>query len=302
MSGPRSLRAAFEACQPLRKPSPYSKTPSSYRSFYTSRASLLAEPSLSPSEKPSDSYDLQSRIETPQTQPITRTSVNEQPPSPPSASSSPPKPQPTRRLRFPRAVQASYLQPLRYKGGPTYNHPVCTLQLRSFSVRNVEFMADFAMRAAFYLKLRARGPVPLPKIVQRWTVLRSNFINKNSQENFERITLRRLIQIQDGHTEVVKVWLAYLRRYAFWGVGMKANVWEFEGLDVAGNMDKAYLDIEQELDEKLSSFGYKHNVAGKRSVPNLLRNQGMNLPGRPMMELRGDIKRERQPHLTESIY
>lgn len=91
-------------------------------------------------------------------------------------------------------------------------------------------MADFAMRAAYYLKLPAKGPVPLPKIVQRWTVLKSNFIHKESQENFERITLRRLIQIQDGDSEVVKIWLAYLRRYAFWGVGMKANVWEFEGL------------------------------------------------------------------------
>ena len=91
-------------------------------------------------------------------------------------------------------------------------------------------MADFAMRAAYYLGLPAKGPTPLPKIVQRWTVLKSNFIHKKSQENFERITLRRLIQIQDGDAEVLKIWLAYLRRYAFWGVGMKANVWEFETL------------------------------------------------------------------------
>jgi small subunit ribosomal protein S10 len=91
-------------------------------------------------------------------------------------------------------------------------------------------MADFALRAAYYLGLPAKGPTPLPKIVQRWTVLKANFVNKKSQENFERITLRRLIQIQDGDAEVVKVWLAYLRRYAFWGVGMKANVWEYEGL------------------------------------------------------------------------
>jgi hypothetical protein len=73
-------------------------------------------------------------------------------------------------------------------------------------------------------------------------------------------------------------------------------------LDVAGNMDKAYSDVEKELDEKLSTFGYKHNVADKRSVPNWLRNQDNNLPGMPMMELRADIKREKQPHLTEGIY
>ncbi len=73
-------------------------------------------------------------------------------------------------------------------------------------------------------------------------------------------------------------------------------------VDVAGNMDKAYSDIEQELDEKLSSFGFKRNVADTKSVPNMLRNQGMRLPGRPLMELTGRVKRERQPHLTESVY
>ena len=86
------------------------------------------------------------------------------------------------------------------------------------------------MRAAYYLKLPASGPVPLPRIVERWTVPRSNFVHKKSQENFERITVRRLIQIKDGHPESVQLWLAFLRRHAFPGVGMKANVWEFDSL------------------------------------------------------------------------
>jgi ribosomal protein S10 len=108
--------------------------------------------------------------------------------------------------------------------------PSCDLQLRSYSVRNVEFMADFAMRAAYYLGLPASGPTPLPKIIERWTMPRSNFVHKKSQENFERITLRRLVQIQDGHPETVQVWLAFLRKHAFYGVGMKANVWQHEEL------------------------------------------------------------------------
>jgi ribosomal protein S10 len=97
-------------------------------------------------------------------------------------------------------------------------------------VRNLEFFADFAIRAAYYLKLPVSGPVPLPRIVERWTVPRSNFIHKKSQENFERITLRRLIQIKDGHQDSVQLWLAFLRRHAFYGVGMKANVWDFDDL------------------------------------------------------------------------
>lgn len=108
--------------------------------------------------------------------------------------------------------------------------PVASLQLRSYSVRNLEFFADFAMRVAYYLKLPASGPTPLPKKIERWTMPRSNFVHKKSQENFERITLRRLITVFDGHPDVVEVWLACLRKWQFYGVGMKANVWQFEGL------------------------------------------------------------------------
>ncbi|KKK26037.1 hypothetical protein AOCH_000487, partial [Aspergillus ochraceoroseus] len=125
--------------------------------------------------------------------------------------------------RLPRSVQALYLRPLRRKA--EYGLPVCDLQLRSFSVRNVEFFADFAIRAAYYLNLPVSGPIPLPKIVERWTFPRSNFVHKKSQENFERITLRRLIQIKDGDPHVVQAWLSFLRKHAFYGVGMKANVW-----------------------------------------------------------------------------
>ena len=131
-------------------------------------------------------------------------------------------------VRIPRSVQAIYLKPLRRKA--EYGLPCCDLQIRSYSVRNLEFMADFALRAAYYLHLPARGPVPLPRITERWTVPRGNFVHKKSQENFERITMRRLIQILDGHPETVEIWLAFLRKHAYYGVGMKANVWEHEKL------------------------------------------------------------------------
>lgn len=102
--------------------------------------------------------------------------------------------------------------------------------MRSYSIRNLEFFADFALRAAYYLKLPAFGPVPLPRITERWTVPRSSFIFKKSQENFERITLRRMIQIRDGNPETVQLWLAFLQKHAYYGIGMKANVWEFSSL------------------------------------------------------------------------
>lgn len=130
--------------------------------------------------------------------------------------------------RLPMSVQAIYLKPLKHTA--KYGIPSCDLQLRSYSLRPLEFFADFALRAAFYLNLPAYGPVNLPQITERWTVPRSHFIFKKSQENFERVTKRRLIQIRDGHPEAIQVWLAFLRKHAFYGVGMKANVWEFSEL------------------------------------------------------------------------
>lgn len=130
--------------------------------------------------------------------------------------------------RLPRNVQAFYLQPLRREA--KHGIPSCNLQLRSYSVRPLESFCDFALRAAYYLGLPAYGPTPLPKIIQRWTVPKSSFIFKKSQENFERITRRRLIQIRDGHPHTVQIWLAFLQKHQQAGVGMKANMWEFSSL------------------------------------------------------------------------
>lgn len=111
-----------------------------------------------------------------------------------------------------------------------YGVPAADLQLRSYSNRGLALFCDFALRAAYYLGLPAFGPVPLPRITERWTVPRSHFIFKKSQENYERVTMRRLIQIRDGNPETVQIWLAFLKKHAYPGIGMKANMWEFEEL------------------------------------------------------------------------
>ncbi|KAJ5612397.1 hypothetical protein N7510_005591 [Penicillium lagena] len=164
--------------------------------------------------------------------------------------------------RLPRSVQAIYLRPLRRR--PEHGLPVCDLQLRSYSVRNLEFYADFAIRAAYYLNLPVSGPIPLPRIVERWTVPRSNFVHKKSQENFERITLRRLIQIKDGDLQAVEAWLAFLRKHAFYGVGMKANVWENESLEVGKAMDASVAEIEKSLGADLAQFGMRKGSSADR--------------------------------------
>lgn len=190
------------------------------------------------------------------------------------------------KFRLPRSVQAIYLRPLRRK--PEYGLPVCDLQLRAYSVRNLEFFADFAIRAAYYLKLPVSGPVPLPRIVERWTVPRSNFVHKKSQENFERITLRRLIQIKDGHPDTVQIWLAFLRKHAFYGVGMKANVWEFDGLDVGEAMDATAEDAKKILNPYFSQFGHRRDAKIERSISEVLRSERLSNTKCPLSQARKD--------------
>ena len=166
-----------------------------------------------------------------------------------------------------------HLRPLRRT--PEHGVPVCDLQLRTYSIRNLLLFADFAVRAAYYMGLPARGPIPLPRITERWTVPRANFIFKKSQENFERITMRRLIQIQDGHPDVVKAWLAFLQKHQYHGVGMKANIWEYESLEAATRAGYEINEgdhtrrregpVLQKVDEILGSKGFKEAMKGHKS-------------------------------------
>lgn len=162
---------------------------------------------------------------------------------------------------LPRSIQAAYFKPLRRAA--KYGLPVCDLQLRSYGVRNLELFADFAMRAAYYLNLPAKGPVPLPRITERFVVPRSNFIHKKSQENFERVTLRRSIEIQDGHPETVQIWLGYLEKRAYHGIGMKANVYEFEDLNVTKRMDETAKKIDKEMEKEWANFGTRKSASNR---------------------------------------
>jgi len=86
--------------------------------------------------------------------------------------------------------------------------------------------------------------------------------------------MRRLIQIQDGHPDVVKAWLAFLAKHQYHGVGMKANIWEYEGLEqarrVAFEVEDGAPDYErrregavmQKVEEILGRDGFKEAMKG----------------------------------------
>ena len=197
---------------------------------------------------------------------------------------------------LPPNVLAAYRKPMKHPA--PLGLPCASLQLRSYHVRNLEFFADFCLRAAFYLGLPARGPNPLPRRTERWTLLKSNFVNKKAQENFERVTHKRLVTILDGEKSVIETWLAFIRRWQFYGVGMKANVWAWESLEVGKNMDKAYEEeIEKQLEEKMKLFGFSER--SKRSLEKMIERQGPRQVAVPMTNLRDKSMTKEERSLLE---
>jgi ribosomal protein S10 len=135
---------------------------------------------------------------------------------------------------LPINVRDAYLAPKKLQ--PPYNITVAQLQIRGYYLPPVDFMADFCLRAAYYFGLPASGPVPLPRRTERWTVLKSPFIFKKQQENFERRTFARLVTIKDGHPDIVEMWLSYCVRNMFHGTGMKVNIFTNDYVGVGKTM------------------------------------------------------------------
>ena len=51
---------------------------------------------------------------------------------------------------------------------------------------------------------RVAGPIPLPTRIERYTVLRSPFVNKKSCEQFEIRTHKRIIDIRESNARTVE--------------------------------------------------------------------------------------------------
>ncbi|KAG0664797.1 hypothetical protein C6P46_000934 [Rhodotorula mucilaginosa] len=129
---------------------------------------------------------------------------------------------------------------------PSHGYHVATLHLRAYddALADLSFFTNFALRSARALGLPTTGAAALPTSTWLRTVPRSPFVHKKSQQNFWRRTHKRAIKVFDGDEEVVQAWLAYLRKEAFPGVGMKAQYFTYR--QVGWGKD---LVSDQELDQ-----------------------------------------------------
>ena len=69
------------------------------------------------------------------------------------------------------------------------------IKLKGFDHRLVDQSAQQILEAVESTGAVAVGPVPLPTRIQKYSVIRSPFIDKDSQEQFEIRTHKRLIDI-----------------------------------------------------------------------------------------------------------
>lgn len=138
----------------------------------------------------------------------------------------------------PLNVQLTHIDPLKLP--ITHGHLVGEVTVAStLGLKDVEFVANFLMRAAFYLGIPAKGPTPMPGKVKRWTVIRSPFVHAKSKENWERRTYRRSIKLYDANPEVVQILLAIAAKHSMAGVGVKAVTYTHETLEAISEMDVA---------------------------------------------------------------
>ena len=77
------------------------------------------------------------------------------------------------------------------------------IKLRGFDHKLVDQAAEQIVEAVERTGAIVSGPVPLPTHIRRFSVLRSTFIDKDSQEQFEIRTHRRLIDIVETTSKTV---------------------------------------------------------------------------------------------------
>ena len=74
-------------------------------------------------------------------------------------------------------------------------HQNIRIRLKAFDHRVLDQSAGEIINTAKRTGAEVRGPIPLPTRIEKFTVLRSPFIDKKSREQFEIRTHKRLIDI-----------------------------------------------------------------------------------------------------------
>ena len=77
------------------------------------------------------------------------------------------------------------------------------VRLKSFDARLIDKSAKAIVESVKSKGGRVSGPIPLPTVNKKYTVLSSPHVNANSREQFERRTHKRLIDIYEPTNDLI---------------------------------------------------------------------------------------------------
>ena len=77
------------------------------------------------------------------------------------------------------------------------------IRLKAYDHRVIDQAAKRIVETAERSGAQVVGPVPLPTKIERFTVIRSPFIDKDSQEHFEMRTHNRLIDVMEPDSKTI---------------------------------------------------------------------------------------------------
>jgi len=77
------------------------------------------------------------------------------------------------------------------------------IRLRAYDHKVLDQSAKQIVETAQRTGSAIKGPIPLPTDIRKYTVLRSRFIDKDSREQFEMRTHRRLIDVVEPNPRTV---------------------------------------------------------------------------------------------------
>ena len=77
------------------------------------------------------------------------------------------------------------------------------IRLKAFDHRILDASTKEIVNTAKRTGAEVRGPIPLPTRIEKFTVIRSPFIDKDSREQFEIRTHKRLVDILDPSSKTV---------------------------------------------------------------------------------------------------
>ena len=77
------------------------------------------------------------------------------------------------------------------------------IRLKAYDSRVLDQSATEIVDTAKRTGARVAGPIPLPTIINKFTVLRSPHVDKKSREQFEIRTHKRLVDILDPSSKTV---------------------------------------------------------------------------------------------------